>query len=278
MTYFFTPILPLSISAIVADTATQIMTSIEQDVNIFNNSTLNNISSNIGYPSITISSNIINLEQGWKFIMEIRPKVTSPNLSLTEYLRYIVTDTNDNLLSSIGNMNLLRTTNASTGQEKCLTYIDTTNSPKSIKVRANVINNGGNVTLNGQDGTDGSTFKSYILIKAYKDIPTNYFYTSSSLLNSLTSISQLTSSSLNKYHQYTLSNSGYRYFPPASPTIGDAIGFIHTSGSGNFAIEYPANSGTYLTGDFINSSSVRKSFVFQWDGTTWVDIGQFTLV
>lgn len=100
----------------------------------------------------------------------------------------------------------------------------------------------------------------------------------SALLVSLAGISQLTASSLNKYHQYTLNNSGYRYFPPTTPSVGDIIGFIHISGTGSFAVEYPANSGTYLTGGFINSASTRKSFIFRWNGTTWVDIGQITII
>lgn len=123
---------------------------------------------------------------------------------------------------------------------------------------------------------EGNSKPNSILTILYKD--NEYITIPTASLATLATTSQLSAASLNRYHQYTLANSGYRYFPPTSPTIGNIIGFIHTSGSGNFAIEYPANSGTYLTGGFINSSSVRKSFVFQWDGTTWVDIGQFIVV
>lgn len=101
---------------------------------------------------------------------------------------------------------------------------------------------------------------------------------SSSSLVALTGISQLTTGSLNKYHSYSLSNTGHRYFPPTTPTLYDVIGFIHLSGAGNFAVEYPANSGTFLTSGYINSASTRKTFIFQWNGTTWVDLGQFVVV
>jgi hypothetical protein len=99
-----------------------------------------------------------------------------------------------------------------------------------------------------------------------------------STLVALTSTSQLTSASLNKYTSYSLINTGYVYWLPTTPAIDDIVGFMHLSGVGNFAVEYPSGSGTYLTGGFISSASVRKTFIFRWDGTTWVDIGRFTVI
>lgn len=100
-----------------------------------------------------------------------------------------------------------------------------------------------------------------------------------STLVSLTSTSQLTSASLNKYMSYSLTNTGYVYWLPVSPSTNDTVGFIHLSGTGNFSVEYPKDSGTYLTGGSqISSASARKSFIFQWNGTTWIDIGRFTLI
>ncbi len=104
-------------------------------------------------------------------------------------------------------------------------------------------------------------------------------YIPSASLVAMSSTLQLTSASLNIYHSYSLTNSGYVYWLPTTPSTNDTIGFIHLSGVGNFSIEYPKDSGTYLTGGSqISSSSTRKSFIFQWNGTTWIDIGQFTVV
>lgn len=169
MSFFALKTLAISISSINATTLTQVMSTTEADISIFNNESLSPIVSKINYPTITVASSLISLEQGWKYFIEARLKcVTATPLVADSRLRYVITNASDTILSSEGNMTLWRSGSSSVSQEKCCVYIDATASSQQIKLRGNKIDTGSVVTLNAQDGTAGTTFKSYLLIKAWR--------------------------------------------------------------------------------------------------------------
>jgi len=169
MSYFYSKTLSLSISALSANTATQVITTTEADINIFSGETIGQITSSIGYPVISVSSSTITLEAGWKYFLDVRLKcVIAPPLTADARLRYVLTDTSNNRISSEGLMTLWRSGSAPVSQEKCCLYIDATGGSQLIKLRANKMATTSVVTLNAQDGALGTTFKSHILIKAWK--------------------------------------------------------------------------------------------------------------
>lgn len=170
MSYFYSKTLSLSVSAITANSLTQSISGTESDVSIFSSdATFDQIVSSIGYPNISISDATITLESGWKYFLDVRLKcVTYYPLVNDARIRYIITDSSNNILSSEGLMNLWLSGSSFASQEKCCVYIDATQSSQSIKMRANKVGTPSAVTLNAQDGVFGSTFKSYILIKAWK--------------------------------------------------------------------------------------------------------------
>ena len=169
MAYFYLKTLGLSVSAFPANTATQVISTTESDVTIFSGDSLDQIVSSIGYPTISASSANITFEAGWKYFLDVRLKcATATPLTGDMRLRYVLTDTSNNILSSEGFMTLWRSGSTSVSQEKCCLYIDATSSSQVIKLRANKIDTSVAVTLNAQDGAQGTTFKSHILIKAWK--------------------------------------------------------------------------------------------------------------
>jgi hypothetical protein len=169
MAYFYSKTLSISISALTANTATQVISTTESDVGIFNGESIDEIASSIGYPVISASSETITLESGWKYFLDVRLKcVTGFPLITDARLRYVITDTSDQVLSSEGLMTLWTSGTSTVSQEKCCLYIDATNGSQSIKLRANKVSSPAGVILNAQDGSLGSTFKSHILIKAWK--------------------------------------------------------------------------------------------------------------
>lgn len=169
MTYFYSKTLDISISTITADTATQTMATTESDISIFSGEAVDQIASSIGYPAISVSSSTITLEAGWKYFLDVRLKcVIAAPLTADARLRYVLTDTSNNILSSEGLMTLWRSGTAPVSQEKCCLYIDATSNSQTIKIRGNKVGTTSVVTLNAQDGTTGTTFKSYILVKAWK--------------------------------------------------------------------------------------------------------------
>ena len=141
----------------------------EADISIFSGNSLDQIASSIGYPTVSASSSIITLESGWKYFLDVRLKcVIATPLTADARLRYVLTNTSDNILSSEGLMTLWRSGSTPVSQEKCCLYIDATGGSQSIKLRANKLATTSVVTLNAQDGALGTTFKSHILIKAWK--------------------------------------------------------------------------------------------------------------
>ena len=157
----------LSISAI-SSTTTLAVGLIEDDLTIFSGKSLTQIASSIGYPSISISGATISLEAGWKYVLEMRIKVSDSSLTTTEYLKYFFANASNVAISSIGNSIIYRDTNAVMAQEKCIFYIDASVSSFSCKMRTQKLNSSGSVTINSSLDTETSAMTSYILIKAWK--------------------------------------------------------------------------------------------------------------
>jgi len=157
----------LSISAL-SSTATQAIGLTETDVTVFNGQSLTQLVSSIGYPSISSASQQITLEAGWYYLLSVRIKVDDATQTTTEYLRFFVSDTSNNPLSSTGLQIIYRDTNATVGQENCIVYIDATSAQQTIKIRAQKVNSTGTVTINGNTDAGASNFKSHLLIKAWK--------------------------------------------------------------------------------------------------------------
>ena len=169
MSYFYSKTLSLSVSALPANSATQVISATEADISIFSGNSLDQSASSIGYPTVSASSSIITLESGWKYFLDVRLKcVIATPLTADARLRYVLTNTSDNIISSEGLMTLWRSGSTPVSQEKCCLYIDATGGSQSIKLRANKLATTSVVTLNAQDGALGTTFKSHILIKAWK--------------------------------------------------------------------------------------------------------------
>ena len=169
MSYFYSKTLALSISALTANTLTQSISTTESDVTIFSGETLDKIVSSIGDPTISVSGATITLESGWKYFLDVRLKcVIATPLSANARLRYVMTNLSNTILSSEGLMNLWQSGSSFASQEKCCLYVDATGGTQSIKLRANKVATTSAVTLNGQDGSVGTTFRSYILIKAWR--------------------------------------------------------------------------------------------------------------
>ena len=157
----------LSISAI-SSAATQAIGLTETDVTVFNNQSLTQLVSSIGYPTISSSSNIITLESGWHYLISVRMKFDDTSLTTSEYVRFFVSDTSNNATSSIGLQIIYRDTNAAVAQENCIAYIDASSSQQTFKIRAQKINSTGTISINSSTDTLAADFKSHILIKAWK--------------------------------------------------------------------------------------------------------------
>lgn len=157
----------LSISAL-SSSATQSIDTTEVDVNVFNSQSLTQLVSSIGYPSISAASQQITLEAGWKYALYVRIKVDDSSLTTTEYLRFFISDTSNNALSSIGIQIIYRDNSAILGQENCIAYIDATSGSQTIKIRAQKVTSTGTVTINGNTDAAALNFKSHILIKAWR--------------------------------------------------------------------------------------------------------------
>lgn len=157
----------LSVSAI-SSSATQAIGLTETDVTVFNSQTLTQLVSSIGYPTISSSSNQITLQAGWHYLINVRLKTDDASPSTTEYMRFFVSDTSNNAISSIGINIASRDTIAYLAQENCIAYIDAIASQQIIKVRAQKVNSTGSWTINGTTNPLPVDFKAHILIKAWQ--------------------------------------------------------------------------------------------------------------
>jgi hypothetical protein len=169
MSYFGTEKkLLLSISAISAGVTTQTIGTTTADLNIFNSKSLTQIVSSIGYPTISVTSNIITLEAGWKYCINARLKVYDVSPSAGESVNFFIFDNIANAqISSTGTVNITTDSSASLAQENCIAYIDATESASQMKIRASK-NSGSNVTINASGDVGNANFTSHILIKAWK--------------------------------------------------------------------------------------------------------------
>jgi len=168
MSYFGTEKkLLLSISAISAGATTQSVTTLITDLTIFNSKSLTQIVSSIGYPTVSVASNIITLEAGWKYCINARLKVYDSTPSAGEAINFYISDAANNQLSSTGTVNITTDSSASLAQENCIAYIDATSASQQIKVRASK-NSGAAVTVNASGDVGNANFTSHILIKAWK--------------------------------------------------------------------------------------------------------------
>lgn len=245
------------------------------------------------------TTSTIYLPKGFYYFIECALKMyrnTNQN-----YLDYAIVDTSNNLLS-----NEARCVNISGGSDQSLTFsyskkayafIDATTSSKTVKVRVlrvydvTTASSTATLVVNGQqDATSSTNFvhsepQSNIIIKSWKP---QGFNNDNIILSSaypeiesntiwLTTISQLTSSFLNKYAIMVNTAGNYTYYMPVSPQINDFVGFYFYGSTGSFIVR-TTSTGIYLTGTTsINKYSVRKSFKFQWDGSEWIDIGEFNI-
>jgi hypothetical protein len=239
------------------------------------------------------TTSTIYLPKGFYYFIECTLKMyrnTNQN-----YLDYAIVDTSNNLLS-----NEARCVNISGGSDQSLTFsyskkayafIDATTSSKTVKVRVlrvydvTTASSTATLVVNGQqDATSSTNFvhsepQSNIIIKSWK--PQGFENHSYILINdndinkiALTSTPQLTSSFKNKYASFDgLGN--YTYLTPTSPITNDFLGVVFESGTGSFILKNNT-TGILLTGSTpLTKYSVRKSFLFRYDGSEWIDIGEF---
>lgn len=157
----------MSCSAIQLNSTQSIGTTIA-DVTILDTVTINQISSEIGYPTISTTSDQITLEGGWKYFLDVRSKVSDSDPSSTENFAYWLTDTSNTQFSSTGFSAIYSDSTPNRAQEACLSYVDATSSDFVFKLRAQKTGTGTNVTFNSNLDIGTANFRAYILIKAWR--------------------------------------------------------------------------------------------------------------
>jgi hypothetical protein len=157
----------LSVSAIQSGVTQTISTTL-LTVNVFEGLSATPITSSIGYPIVSVSSNIFTLEAGWKYCIDLKMKHSVASTSTAiNYLIYYMTDTSGAQISSIGRSIIYVDNRADFAQEKCIKYFDATAGQQQFMIKAQR----GNVTdlvINSSRDTQTTNFRSYILIKAWK--------------------------------------------------------------------------------------------------------------
>ena len=157
----------MSCSAIQLNSTQSIGTTIT-DVTIFDTATINQISSEIGYPTISTTANQITLEGGWKYFLEDRSKVSDSDASASENFAYWLTNTSNTQFSSTGFSAIYSDSTPNRAQEACLSYIDATSSDFVFKMRAQKTGTGTNITFNSNIDAGTANFRAYILIRAWR--------------------------------------------------------------------------------------------------------------
>ena len=234
------------------------------------------------------TSSTIYLPKGFYYFVECSLKMyRSAN---TNYLDYAIVDSSNVQISNTSRITNITDAGSLSSllysyPKKAYAFIDCISASKTIKIRTSftydvdLSTSGVSLTINGnQDATSATNYVhseplSHIIVKSWNSNSFNSNIPLSSSYTALAGISQLTSASLNKYHTYSLSNTGYVYYMPVSPSLNDIVGFVHNSGTGNFRIRRDA-TGIYLT-PVLDFYAIRKTYVFKWDGTDWIDIGEF---
>lgn len=173
MSYFSTEKkINVSISAIHTQ-GIQTITASYADVNIFIPSQVPatvQLASSIGYPTVTTSSSpsTITLEAGWKYLIELKMKVTDTSPSYGENMQFIATDISNNQISSTGSIAIYRDTTYAYAQEKCIFYSDSSLSSTVFKIRVIKLGGGTGGALNVSQDAGNTNFRCHILIKAWR--------------------------------------------------------------------------------------------------------------
>jgi len=156
----------MSVSALYA-TSTQDIGPAPNIVSIFDGVTPTPLTSSIKYPTISVSSNVVTLQSGYKYLVDCRFKVSDASPSTGEAISYYLADLASTQISSTGILNITNDSSASLGQERCIAYIDATSEAKSFTIRMQK-NSIYLVTLNSTIDSETTNFKSHLLIKAWK--------------------------------------------------------------------------------------------------------------
>lgn len=173
MSYFSTEKkINVSISAIHTQ-GIQTITASYADVNIFIPSQVPatvQLASSIGYPTVTTSSSpsTITLEAGWKYLIELKMKISDASPTGAENVQYIATDTSNNQISSTGSTAIYRDTAYLYAQEKCIFYSDSSSSSTVFKIRVIKLGGGTGGSLNTSEDVGNANFRCHILIKAWR--------------------------------------------------------------------------------------------------------------
>jgi hypothetical protein len=173
MSYFSTEKkINIAISAIYSQSIQTIPATYE-DVNIFIPSqvpTTVQIASSIGYPTVTTSSSpsTITLEAGWKYLIELKMKITDTTAAAGENFQYIATNTSNEQISSTGSIALYRDSAYPYAQEKCIFYADSSEASTVFKIRIIKIGGGAGGGLNSSQDAGNTNFRCHILIKAWR--------------------------------------------------------------------------------------------------------------
>lgn len=125
------------------------------------------IASSIGYPTITTNSITIDLEAGWKYLIDFRMKVSDGTPTVSENIQYRIVDTSDVVLSSIGSCSILKDNLYQYAQEKCIAYIDATASMQTFKTQAIKVG-GGTINVNSSSDAGNTNFRMHLFIKAWR--------------------------------------------------------------------------------------------------------------
>ena len=236
------------------------------------------------------TTSTIYLPKGFYYFIECSLKMYRS--SNANYLDYAIVDNANTQLSNTARVTIVSDNGITYSYpKKAYAFVDCISTSKTIKIRTlltydiTLATSGVSLTINSQQ--DASTASNYvhsepqsnIVIKSWKPQGfenNSYVLTGSSDVNeiAMTSTPQMSSSFLNKYASFD-SVGNYTYLTPATPSINDFLGVVFVSGTGSFILKNNA-TGILLTGSKpITKYSIRKSFLFKYDGTEWIDIGDF---
>lgn len=136
------------------------------DLQLFSTETQVQIASSIKYPVVTTNSITIDLESGWKYLIELKIKVSDTTPSGSENIQYRLLDNSSNVISSVGSCAIYRDTAVVYSQEKCIAYIDASAGAYTFKAQA--ISTSGSKSINSSADAGNTNFRSHFLIKAWK--------------------------------------------------------------------------------------------------------------
>ncbi len=136
------------------------------DLQLFSTETQVQIASSVNYPTITTNLNTIDLEAGWKYLIELKIKVSDTTPTTSENIQYRLLDASNNVISSVGSTAIYRDSAFAYSQEKCIAYIDA--SAGSYTFKAQAISTSGSKDINSSADPGNTNFRSHFIIKAWK--------------------------------------------------------------------------------------------------------------